>query len=466
MNFNTFHNIVNGEPRGSESTKEGINPLNRSSLWPVPVATADDVQDSVRAAKEAFPAWSQTPYEQRTELLEKFADLYSSHASDFCQLLAAECGRTVENAAIEVYFSTQWLRYPRKYKIPEEQIEDDAKVSIVSYEPLGVVAAICPWNFPLMLAMGKIAPALATGNCVILKPSPFTPYSSLKLVELAQQVFPPAVLQVLNGGNDLGPLLVKHPDIQKISFTGSTATGKQILRDGADTMKRITLETAGNNASIVLPDIDIKAVVPKISGSLWFNAGQVCIATRRLYIHQDIFDEVVAQLAKATAATAKDLISGVGPIQNEMQFEKLKTVLADAHAAGLQLLPPSHTDMNEGFFIQPTIVRNPPPQADIAQQENFGPIVSCIKFSSLDEALHLANSSDSGLAASVWSGDISAARRVAAKLEAGNVYINGPPQPDPHVPFGGHKHSGLGVEYGLQGLLSFCQTKAVYLYKL
>ncbi|WZH45853.1 Aldehyde/histidinol dehydrogenase [Fusarium acuminatum] len=465
MDFNTFHNIVNGKPRGSISTKEGINPLDRSSLWPVPVATADDVEDSVHAAKEAFPEWSQTPYEQRTELLEKFADLYSSHANDFCQFLAAECGRTVENAAIEVYFSAQWLRYPRKYKLPEEKIEDDAKVSIVSYEPLGVVAAICPWNCMLIIAMGKIAPALATGNCVILKPSPFTPYSSLKLVELAQQVFPPAVLQVLNGGNDLGSLLVKHPDIQKISFTGSTATGKQILRDGADTMKRITLETAGNNASIVLPDIDIKTVVPKISGSLWFNAGQVCIATRRLYIHQDIFDEVVAQLAEATATTTKDLVSGVGPIQNEMQFEKLKQVLADAHAAGHQLLSPGQTETNEGFFIQPTIVKNPPPQADIIQQENFGPIVSCIKFSSLDEALRLANSNDSGLAASVWSGDIQAARRVAAKLEVGNVYINGPPQPDPHVPFGGHKQSGLGVEYGLQGLLSFCQTKSVYLYK-
>ncbi|PTD10445.1 putative aldehyde dehydrogenase FUS7 [Fusarium culmorum] len=465
MNFTTFSNIIAGSPRGSDTTTSGINPLNQAPLWPASVATANDVEDAVHAAKEAFPSWSQTSRKQRTELLERFADLYLSHASDFCQLLATECGRSAEKAAIEVYFAAQWLRYPAKYELPEERIEDDEKTVIVTHEPLGVVAAICPWNFPLMLAIGKIAPALATGNCVILKPSPFTPYSSLKLVELAQQVFPPSVLQVLHGDNDLGPRLVKHSDIQKISFTGSTATGKQILKDGADTMKRITLETAGNNASIVLPDVDLKTIIPQIAGGLWFNAGQVCAATRRLYIHQDIFDGAVAQLQEVTAEAAKDLVSGVGPIQNQAHYEKLEQALADARQAGCSLISPGRTEPEEGFFIQPTIVVSPPPEAGIVQQENFGPIVSCIKFSSINEAVSMANSSNSGLAASVWSGDISTARRVASSLEAGNVYINGPPRPDPHVPFGGHKQSGLGVEYGLQGLLSYCQTKSTYLYK-
>ncbi|KAK6708409.1 putative aldehyde dehydrogenase fus7 [Fusarium graminearum] len=465
MDFTTFSNIIAGSPRGSDITTSGTNPLNQAPLWPAPVATANDVEDAVHAAKEAFPSWSQMSYKQRTELLDRFADLYLSHANDFCQLLTKECGRSVEKAAIEVYFAAQWLRYPSKYELPEEKIEDDEKTVIVTHEPLGVVAAICPWNFPLMLAIGKIAPALATGNCVILKPSPFTPYSSLKLVELAQQVFPPSVLQVLHGNNDLGPRLVKHSDIQKISFTGSTATGKQILKDGADTMKCITLETAGNNASIVLPDVDLRAIIPQIAGGLWFNAGQVCAATRRLYIHQDIFDEVVAQLQEATAETSKDLVSGVGPIQNRAQYEKLKQALVDAIQAGYTLISPGRREPEEGFFVQPTIVVSPPQEADIVQHENFGPIVSCIKFSSVDEAVSMANSSNSGLAASVWSSDISTARQVASSLEAGNVYINGPPRPDPHVPFGGHKQSGLGVEYGLQGLLSYCQTKSTYLYK-
>ncbi|RKL39900.1 hypothetical protein BFJ72_g6629 [Fusarium proliferatum] len=438
MNFDTFYNIITGQPRSARETTSGVNPLDRSSLWPAPVATANDVEEAVRSAQEAFPAWSEKTYKQRTELLENFADLYLVHANEFCQLIATECGRT--------------------YEVPEEVTEDDKKTSIVTHEPLGVVAAICPWNFPLMLALGKIAPALATGNCVILKPSPFTPYSSLKLVELAQQVFPPSVLQVLHGHDDLGPMLVKHSRIQKITFTGSTTTGKQILRDAAETMKKVTLETAGNNASIILPDVNIKAVIPQLAGGLWFNAGQVCIATRRMYIHQDIFDEAVAQLAEAS----KDLASGMEPIQNEMQLVRLKRALLDANAAGYELLSLGKTEAAEGFFIQPTILKNPPPDADVVQQENFGPIVSCIKFSSLDEAISLANNSDTGLAASVWSSDVSAARRVAAKLEAGNVYINGPPQPDPYVPFGGHKQSGLGVEYGLPGLLSFCQTKSTH----
>ncbi|KAG5798394.1 hypothetical protein H9Q69_002542 [Fusarium xylarioides] len=386
MNFDTFYNIIAGQPRSARETTASVNPLDRSSLWPAPVATTNDVEEAVRSAQEAFPAWSQKTYKQRTELLEKFADLYLAHANEFCQLIAAECGRT---AGIEVYFAAQWLRYPSKYEIPEEITEDDKKTSIVTQEPLGVVAAICPWNFPLMLALGKIAPALATGNCVILKPS------------------------------------------------------------------------AGNNASIILPDVNIKAVIPQLAGGLWFNAGQVCIATRRMYIHQDIFDEAVTQLAEAS----KDLASGIEPIQNEMQLARLKRALADADAAGYELLSTGKTEAAEGFFIQPTILKNPPPDAHVVQQENFGPIVSCIKFSSVDEAISLANNSDTGLAASVWSGDILAARRIAAKLEAGNVYINGPPQPDPYVPFGGHKQSGLGVEYGLAGLLSFCQTKSTYLYK-
>ncbi|KAL2678832.1 hypothetical protein Neosp_009584 [[Neocosmospora] mangrovei] len=437
MDFSKFHNIVGGKPRGNDNSHSGVDPLTRTPLWPVPTASPQDVDDAVEAAQRALPAWSQTSYDERTGLLEKFADLYLSRAGEFSS-----------------------------YKLPEEQIEDDTKTAIVTYEPLGVVAAICPWNFPLMLAIGKIAPALATGNCVILKPSPFTPYTSLKLVELAQEVFPPSVMQVLSGGNNLGPALVRHPGIQKISFTGSTATGKQILKDGADTMKRITLETAGNNPAIILPDINVTTTIPHISGGLWFNAGQVCIAPRRLYIHADIFDAFVDALVETTKEATKEMTK-IGPVQNELQFRKLVKALDDAKSAGHDMATggPLAESETGGFFLRPTIIKDASPESNIVSGEHFGPIVTCVRFSDADEAVRLANAGESGLAASIWTTDSTAAKALASRLDVGSVYINGPPQPDPRVPFGGHKQSGLGVEYGLQGLLSFCQTKAVYLYK-
>ncbi|KAK9442130.1 succinate semialdehyde dehydrogenase [Metarhizium brunneum] len=463
MDLSAFYNIVAGELRGSENT---TTPRTAASLPACPAAIASDVEDSVAAAQKAFPAWAGESYETRTKLLEKFADLYLSHGQEFCTLLAAETGRTAENAAVEVYWAAQWLRYPSKYKIPEERIEDDTKVTIVTHEPLGLVAAICPWNFPLMIAIGKLAPAVATGNCVILKPSPFAPYTCLKLVELAQQIFPPSVMQVLNGDNNLGSLLVKHPGIVKISFTGSTNTGRQILRDAAPEMKRVTLETAGNNAAIILPDVDIKSTCDQLAGSLWFNAGQVCIAPRRLYIHQDIFEEFVQELATVSGEAAREWRSKIGPLQNKPHFEKIRTWLAEAEASGEKFAIGGSVACDEGaMYVHPAIIVNPSPSSRLVQEETFGPVVTCHGYSTMDEAVRLANSVETGLSATVWGKDLGLTGRIAKQLDVGNVFINGPPQPDPCVPFGGHKKSGLGVEYGMEGLLSFCQTKSIYMYK-
>ncbi|RDA87844.1 hypothetical protein CP532_2964 [Ophiocordyceps camponoti-leonardi (nom. inval.)] len=460
MNWTEFHNIIAGKPRGAETTRSGISPLTGNPLWPVPIATSGDVDDCVAAAREAQKSWSRQTYESRVLLLERFAELYLDHAADFSKLLAEECGRTVENAAIEVSWAAQWLRYPSSFLLPEERLEDESKVVLVRHEPLGVVAAICPWNFPIMLAIGKIAPALATGNCVILKPSPFTPYTALKLVELAQQVFPPAVLQVLSGDDLLGPKLVRHPGVDKISFTGSSATGKAILKAGADQMKRITLETAGNNAAVILADVNLESVCPRIAAGLWFNAGQVCVAPRRLYVHRDVFDDFVDRLASATADLTRDLAARIGPVQNRQQLRRLVDALDEASdhefvAGGPRVRP-------DGLFLQPSICVNPPADSRLLREENFGPIVCCVPFNSVDEAVRLANDVECGLAASVWSADADAAAAVASRLEAGNVFVNGPCRPDPCVPFGGQKQSGLGVEYGLEGLLSYCQTKAIY----
>ncbi|KAJ2905395.1 fusarin C cluster-oxidoreductase [Zalerion maritima] len=423
MDFDNFFNVVNGEKRASKSTYHGVCASNGKTLWEVPIATPDDVGNAVSAAATVFPCWAAKSYTERNEFLTKF-------------------------------------------KIPEERIEDDEKVVFVKNEPFGVVAAICPWNFPLFFGIGKLAPAVATGNCVILKPSPYTPYSALKLVELAQQVFPPGVVQVLGGDGNLGPALVRHPDIQKISFTGSTATGKEVMRGCVDTMKRFTLEMAGNNAGIIMPDVDVPVVAEQVAEGLWFNAGQVCANNRRLYIHESIYDGFVEDLAAKTKEMDGQVADRIGAIQNTMQLEKLKEAISECQKAGHKLLGnDSSTKSPQGSFFHPVIIDNPPEDSSIVTDEHFGPIVPCLKFCSVDDAIAKVNSTTTGLAANLWTKNVTAAEGIISKLDVGNVYVNGPPKPDPAVPFGGHKQSGMGVEFGLDGLLAYCQKKSVYLYK-
>ncbi|KAM6478063.1 Aldehyde/histidinol dehydrogenase [Trichoderma sp. SZMC 28011] len=466
IDFTKFFNIVGGALRSSDSFYSGTNAATGESQWDAPVATERDVNDAVAAAQKAFPAWAAKTYKQRIKLLEKFHELYLAHANQFIELLKAETGRGDQVTAIEVHWAANWLKYPSKYELPEKRQEDEEKVSVTSYEPLGVAAAICPWNCASLFSIGKIAPALATGNCVIVKPSPFTPYSALKLVELAQHVFPPGVVQVLGGDEQLGPQLVRHPGIQKISFTGSTAAGKKVMEACASTVKRLTLEMAGNNASIILPDVDVEKTAPLVAAGLWFNAGQVCLASRRLYIHESIYKQFVDALTKATNISAEDLVASVGPVQNQMQLGKLKTLFQEMSDRGYRFTTEkSGVKEGPGFFAYPTIVDNPPSDSSIVKDEQFGPIIPCIAFSDIEDAIRLANDSESGLAASIWTNQPDVAERIAKRLEAGNIFINGPPKPDPFVAFGGYKQSGIGAEYGLEGLLSYCQLKSVYYYR-
>ncbi|PYH88410.1 aldehyde dehydrogenase [Aspergillus ellipticus CBS 707.79] len=471
MDFTTFHNIIAGQPRTAPTSYSGISPLTRARLWDAPVATEQDVDDAVAAARAAFPAWAAKTYAERTELLEKFADLYLQHAESFIELLMAETGRSRQTAAIEVYWAANWLRYPSKFEIPQPRYEDEEMVVLTKYEPLGVVAAICPWNFPLMLAIGKIAPAIATGNCVIVKPSPFTPYTTLKLTELAQRIFPPSTVQALGGSATcpLGPRLVHHPHIQKISFTGSTETGKKVMQGCVETMKRFTLEMAGNNVAIILPDIDIPTTAAQVAGGLWFNAGQVCINPRRMYIHSFIYEEFVGRLGEETERLAGEMGAYVGPVQNGMQFEKVKGFLGRVRGGGARFVTGGgqfdNIEDGEGLFVKPVVLDNPPEGGGVFEEEVFGPVIPCKPFESVDEAIALANNTTTGLSAIVWTKDMGLAEKIAGQLEVGNVFINGAPKPNPEVPFGGHKQSGMGVEYGLEGLLGFCQIKAVHMYK-
>lgn len=355
-------------------------------------------------------------------------------------------------------------------EIPNDKLEDGEKIVYTRYMPLGVVGAICPWNFPLILSVGKIAPAVATGNTIIVKPSPFTPYTALKVVEIAQEIFPPGVVQVVGGDDKLGPMLTGHPGIDKISFTGSIPTGKKVMEACAKTLKRVTLELGGNDATIILPDVDVEKVAPEVAQGAFMNSGQVCVATKRIYIHSSIyrpFLEAMVKFVKEQKVGAFDQ-EGItlGPIQNSMQFEKVKNMFKDSKDQGYKFaVGEPDISSSKGFFVQPTIIDNPPENSRIVQEEPFGPIVPTMQYDDLEDAIARANDTRTGLGACVWGKDIEKAEAVAARLEAGNVFVNSYEKPTPQAFFSGHKESGIGGEWGKLGILAYMNAHVIHSYK-
>lgn len=286
IKWDDFQNTIDGQPRGSKEKHHGTNPATGEQLWAVPIATQQDVDDAVVSAQKAFEKWRFVPMQERKQKLQKLKEAYMSHVDEITELLKQETGKPHQFAAFEAQGIALWFDHHDKLELPEEREEDDDKVMTTRYTPLGVVGAICPWNFPIVLALGKIIPALLTGNTIIVKPSPYTPYTTLKIVEIAQEVFEPGVVQAVGGDDKLGPMLTAHPGIAKISFTGSIATGKKIMAACASTLKRVTLELGGNDASVVCEDVDIKKVAPELAMGAFQNSGQVCVATKRIFIHE------------------------------------------------------------------------------------------------------------------------------------------------------------------------------------
>ncbi|KAH6643083.1 aldehyde dehydrogenase domain-containing protein [Boeremia exigua] len=470
LDFEKFYNVVNGENRGSDQIHHGINPATSQELWDVPIGSNQDLNDAVAAAKKAFPAWRDTPVAKRKEALGQLIALFQQHEDEFVSLLCKESGKPRKFAAIEVSGVAGFIGYHTTLDVPSESFEDDEKTVYTEYSPLGVCAAICPWNFPLILSVGKIAPAIMTGNCIIVKPSPFTPYTSLKFVELAQQVFPPGVLQVVGGNNELGAEMCKHPDIAKISFTGSIATGKKVMETSAKTLKRVTLELGGNDASIILPDVDIKKIAPEVVMGAFQNSGQVCVATKRIYIHESIYKEFVEEMVNYTktikVGNPDDGDNLLGPVQNKMQYDRVKGFFEDSKSKGYTFAVGSaDVAPSKGYFIQPTIVDNPPNDSRIIQEEPFGPIVPTQPWSDLEEVIARANDTNTGLGATVWGKDVEKACKIARRLEAGSVFVNSYEKPTPQAVFGGHKESGIGGEWGKTGLLAYCNPHVIHVYK-
>jgi aldehyde dehydrogenase (NAD+) len=428
------------------------------------------LDEAVAAARAAFPAWAATPIAKRREALLAIAGTVAANGEDLKRLLTAEQGKPIDDAYADVMGGAYFVQSAASLDLPVVVIEDTPeRRGETRRAPVGVVGAIAPWNYPVLLALFKLGPALLAGNTVVLKPSPFTPLTTLKVGELLRGVLPDGVLNVISGGDDLGPWMTSHPGIDKISFTGSTATGRKVMASASASLKRVTLELGGNDAAIVLPDIDVAATAEQLFWAAFRNTGQICVATKRMYVHKDIYEPLKAALV-AYAKTVKmgdgaEQGTQMGPIQNLPQYKRVLDLIADAKAKGYDFLIGGEKSDAPGYFIPITIIDNPPEDSRIVQEEQFGPVLPLLKFDDIEDAVRRANATDYGLGASVWSGDEAKALEIGARLATGTVWINETQYLSPLGAFGGMKQSGVGTEGALEGLLEYTNPQTIYVKK-
>jgi acyl-CoA reductase-like NAD-dependent aldehyde dehydrogenase len=475
INFNTdcyYSMTIDGKPVFTDKTHPVYNPANKTEIASVPDCSEEQLNETVSSARRAFQAWSKLPQSERQQKVAALGELLESHAEEFMALLTREQGKPRYGAEWEIYGSAAWLKEIATQTLDVEVLEDNAQRKVITrFTPLGVVGAIVPWNFPLLLAVWKIAPALVAGCTVVLKPSPYTPLCDLKFVELAQQVLPPGVLSCVTGVDDLGRWMTSHPDINKIAFTGSTETGRHVARSSAGTIKRVTLELGGNDPAIVLPDVNLDTIGEKLFWSSFQNNAQFCNATKRIYIHEDIYDEVRDAMVRFINKNVKvgdgaNQRTTLGPIQNSMQYEKVKEYFADCKSNGYKFAVGGEIDSDApGWFVPVTLVDNPPENSRIVAEEPFGPILPLLKWSDEADVIKRANDTIYGLGATVWGEDLEAVQRIGEQLEAGTVWLNEVHQYSPHQAFGGHKQSGLGCENSIHGLLEYCNWQTITLCK-
>ena len=461
--------LINGQMVDGELSMDVVNPATEEKLADCPRASESQLNAAVAAAKAAFPAWSKTSIDERKAAVLKIADVVEANAAELAQLLTKEQGKPIEDATVEVYGMAAFCRYFTSLDLPIEVLEDSEGRRVeVHRNPLGVVGAIVPWNFPLILMAFKLPPALIAGNTLVIKPAPTTPLSTLRIAELIQDILPAGVINFITDANDLGAPMTAHPDVRKISFTGSTETGAKVMAGAAGLLKRITLELGGNDAGIVLDDVDPKETAQKLFDSAFQNSGQVCIAMKRLYVHENIYDEVCEELA----TIANDTVIGdgleqgtkLGPLNNKMQYDKVKALIEEAKQDGNVIAGGEFPD-KPGYFIRPTIVRDIKEGSRLVDEEQFGPVLPVMSFADESEAVERANASAWGLGGSVWSASPERAYALAEQMDSGTVWINKHAELDPTIPFGGAKMSGLGNELGQEGLQEFTQQKIINIAK-
>jgi acyl-CoA reductase-like NAD-dependent aldehyde dehydrogenase len=469
--------LINGQPVMSRATFAVINPATGEPFAQVAAGDATHVDAAVAAARAAFPGWSGRPDGERQRLLHALAGALEAHLPELMNLVTLETGKPSAGlngigAGMEVGGAIAWTHVTADLSLPVEVIQDNAEARVeVHRKALGVVGSITPWNWPLMIAIWHVMPALRAGNTVVIKPSELTPLATARFVELANAILPPGVLNLVTGaaGSEVGPAMVKHPGIAKIMFTGSTETGRKIMAGAAGNLKRLTLELGGNDAGIVLPDVDPLAVAPALFAAAFHNNGQTCACLKRLYVHESIYEALCAELVRLAQGTVVgnglNPDSQLGPIQNAMQLAKVEEIAADARARGGRFLCGGQRRPGAGYFYEPTIVADLAEGSRLVDEEPFGPILPIIKYRDIDDAIARANANPNGLGGSVWSTDTVLAARLASRLECGTAWVNTHGAVQPDAPFGGIKQSGFGVSFGRHGLAEFTSIQTLKVMK-
>eukprot|EP00009_Paramoeba_aestuarina_P003558 CAMPEP_0201508808 /NCGR_PEP_ID=MMETSP0161_2-20130828/2046_1 /ASSEMBLY_ACC=CAM_ASM_000251 /TAXON_ID=180227 /ORGANISM="Neoparamoeba aestuarina, Strain SoJaBio B1-5/56/2" /LENGTH=472 /DNA_ID=CAMNT_0047903573 /DNA_START=67 /DNA_END=1485 /DNA_ORIENTATION=- len=468
-----FEMLINGNMVEGSETFPVLNPSTGEVITEAPHASKEQTELAVAAAKAAFPKWSALSQAERAVFHNKAADIIADNIPAIAELLVKEQGKPLARATEEVQWVSGLFKATANLEAPVEVLSetDTARIE-VRRKPIGVVVGIAPWNFPMFCSLCKLAPAVSLGNTFVLKPSPFTPLTALKVGGLLKDAYPAGVVNVVSGSDkkdfNVGAYLSSHPDVRKVSFTGSVSTGKKIYQGAANDVKRITLEMGGNDAAIIRSDFDVAKQGENLFAGTMANTGQVCVAIKRVYCHEDVYDQVVEKFVECAkkAKVGDGFQEGVeyGPLNNLMQLNKVKEFVEDARNNGANILTGGAPLDRPGYFYPPTVITNVKEGHRIVDEEQFGPVIPIMSYKDDEEAIERANNSSLGLGGSVWGSDVAKANELASKLEAGTVWVNTHLTPT-GGPFGGMKQSGIGRELSSADVLAYTECQTVRLAK-
>ncbi len=467
-----FKTMINGEMIEAENHFEVKNPATGETLGFAPISTPEDVKKAVTAAKKAQSAWALKSDEERKNILMEVSQVLAENTPYLAEWITKEQGKPLAGpgSMFEMQACAGWTQVPASLDLPVEVVfEDETRRDEMHRRPIGVVGAIAPWNWPLMIAIWQIIPALRAGNTVVIKPSEYTTLGTLEMVRLMNTVLPKGVLNTISGDGRIGAMLVENKDIDKIMFTGSERTARRIIQASEGNMARLTLECGGNDPAIILPNTEIESKAGDLFWGAFINMGQTCACAKRLYVHEDDYEKVIKVLdgvaSQMPMGNGMEEGNVLGPIQNQMQFNKVNDLVEDAKSNGASVIRGGSPMEGKGYFYPITLIGDIDNGSRLVDEEQFGPVLPIIKYKTVEEAIQKANDTETGLGASVWGDDLTEAAKVAARIESGTVWINQHGAIHPMVPFGGMKKSGYGVEFGIEGLKAVTQPQIISIKK-